>query len=91
MSFEELAEGLGKAVDAAGIGAIVVGAVVVGAVIATTAFGAARRSSPFVDAYRSYRRGLGRAILIGWSCWSPPTSSAPWPSSPPSRALAYSL
>jgi uncharacterized membrane protein len=60
VSFEELAEGVGKAVDAAGIGAIVVGAL-----IATVAFVAALRSSPVAEAYRSYRRGLGRAILLG--------------------------
>jgi uncharacterized membrane protein len=60
VSFEELAEGVGKAVDAAGIVAIVVGAL-----IATVAFAAALRSSPVAEAYRSYRRGLGRAILLG--------------------------
>lgn len=60
MSFEELAEGVGKAIDAAGIGAIVVGAL-----FATVAFVAALRSSPVAEAYRSYRRGLGRAILLG--------------------------
>jgi uncharacterized membrane protein len=60
VSFEELAEGVGKAVDAAGIAAIVVGAL-----IATVVFAAALRSSPVADAYRSYRRGLGRAILLG--------------------------
>lgn len=55
-----MAEGVGKAVDAAGIVAIVVGAV-----IATAAFAASLRSAPFADAYRSYRRALGRAILLG--------------------------
>lgn len=60
VSFEEVAEGIGKAVDAAGIAAIVLGAV-----IATAAFAAALRSRPFADAYRAYRRALGRAILLG--------------------------
>lgn len=60
MTFEEVAEWVGKAIDGAGITVIVVGAL-----IATLAFLAALRSLKFTDAYRAYRQGLGRAILLG--------------------------
>lgn len=59
MTFSETIEAVGKAVDAAGVGAIVVGALI--------AAGAAglrlRRREP--DVYRLFRRQLGRSILLG--------------------------
>lgn len=60
MTFQEVAEWVGKAIDGAGITIIIVGAL-----IATLAFLAALRSQDFTDAYRGYRQGLGRAILLG--------------------------
>ncbi len=61
MTFQEVMEGVGKAVDAAGVAAIVVGAV-----IATLIAGAAllrRRTEDSI--YHRYRQRLGRSILLG--------------------------
>lgn len=60
MTFQEVAEWVGKAIDGAGIAVIVVGALV-----ATVAFVVSLRPIGFSDAYRSYRQALGRAILLG--------------------------
>ena len=59
MDFQELIEGVGKAVDAAGVAAIVIGA----AVASVLALGRLLRRGPSV--YSRYRRSLGRAILLG--------------------------
>ncbi|MEX5303624.1 DUF1622 domain-containing protein [Kocuria sabuli] len=62
MTFNEIMETVGKAVDAAGVAAIVIGAVVatllaVGALL--------RRRSQGREVYTLYRRRLGRSILLG--------------------------
>jgi uncharacterized membrane protein len=69
VTFDEIVEAVGKGVDGAGVGIIVVG------VIASSArflFGASRRPSKDPSsredadrAYRQYRQGLGRSILLG--------------------------
>jgi uncharacterized membrane protein len=61
VTFQEIMEGVGKAVDAAGVAAIVIGAV-----IATLVAGTAlvrRRTEDRV--YHRYRQRLGRSILLG--------------------------
>ncbi|MHA7239517.1 DUF1622 domain-containing protein [Arthrobacter sp. TMS1-12-1] len=61
MTFQEAMEGVGKAVDAAGVAAIVIGAV-----IAALVAGAAllrRRSDDGI--YHRFRQRLGRSILLG--------------------------
>jgi len=61
VNFQEIMDGVGKAVDAAGVAAIVIGAV-----IATLIAGAAllrRRTEDGV--YHRYRQRLGRSILLG--------------------------
>ncbi len=60
MSFEERVELVAKALDVAGIVVIVVGI----AVATARAAGKARRGAAG-DAYGTYRRGIGRAILLG--------------------------
>lgn len=55
----DLMERIGRAVDALGVLIIVVGAAV-----ATGRF-LLRVRRDFADSYRSYRQGLGRAILLG--------------------------
>lgn len=61
MTFQEVMEGAGKAVDAAGVAAIVIGAVV-----ATLIAGAAiLRHRRDVGVYDQYRQRLGRSILLG--------------------------
>lgn len=57
--YHDVMELVGTAVDAVGVLIIVVGAI-----IATVNF-AGRRSGDFGNAYRAYRQGLGRAILLG--------------------------
>ncbi|APE36734.1 hypothetical protein BOX37_25550 [Nocardia mangyaensis] len=61
MEFTEVIETTGKVLDGAGVAAIVIGALV-----GTVRFAAemARRRD-FELSYRTYRRGLGRAILLG--------------------------
>ncbi len=58
MTFEETVESVAKAIDAAGV------AVVVGGIVVSTAlvFG---RGPAAGDAFRSYRRRIGRSILLG--------------------------
>ncbi|WP_043628469.1 DUF1622 domain-containing protein [Nonomuraea candida] len=61
MDLKPVIELVGEAIDVAGVAAIVVGTVV-----ATCQFGhrlLVRR--PPYDAYQRYRKGLGRAILLG--------------------------
>jgi uncharacterized membrane protein len=54
-------EAIGRGIEIVGIAAIVVGAV-----LATLGFGVALwRHALFDAAYRTYRQGLGRAILLG--------------------------
>lgn len=61
MEFTEIIETAGKALDAAGVAAIVLGGL-----IGTIRFaGEVAGRGDFDRAYRSYRRGLGRAILLG--------------------------
>ncbi len=60
MSFKEAVELVAKGIDVAGI-VVVVG----GIVLATWLLIAARREGRRGDAYRTYRRGLSRAILLG--------------------------
>ena len=59
MTFEEWVELAGRGLEGAGVGVITLGAL-----LATGRFlGHVRDRSP--DAYQDYRRGLGRAILLG--------------------------
>ncbi|MQM26161.1 DUF1622 domain-containing protein [Glycomyces albidus] len=61
MDFEKAVHAVGTAVDLAGVAAIIVGALV-----ATVLFAVRIRSlGDFAAAYRHYRRGLGRSILLG--------------------------
>ncbi len=61
MSFGETIEVVGKTIDGLGVVAIVVGIV-----FTTLLFLIRRRAAPAgVDFYRSYRQGIGRAILLG--------------------------
>jgi uncharacterized membrane protein len=57
--YRDLMELIGRSVDALGVAIIVIGAVV-----ATSRFVMGRRAD-FASSYRSYRQGLGRAILLG--------------------------
>jgi uncharacterized membrane protein len=58
-AYREVMEGVGTAVDAAGVFVIVLGAI-----IATARFLLWRQGEPGM-AYRSYRQDLGRGILLG--------------------------
>ncbi len=61
MNFAEWVELVGKAIDAAGVAIIVIGAIV-----ATMSFMlGVVRSNDLNAAYRGYRLGLGRALLLG--------------------------
>ena len=62
MDFTGLIEEAGRAIELGGVAIIVIGAA-----IATVVFlvGVIQRRKPFSAAYRTYRRGLGRAILLG--------------------------
>ncbi len=61
MEFEEIIETTGKAVDGAGVAAIVIG-VLVATVIA--GFGVLKRRDRN-DVYDGYRKRMGRSILLG--------------------------
>ncbi len=61
MEFKSTVEAVGTAVDVAGVVIIVVGALIATAVIAYRVL----QRSELHSAYRSYRHGLGRAILLG--------------------------
>jgi uncharacterized membrane protein len=58
VSFAEVIELVGKTLDAFGVVAILLG-------VAYATFLAAFRSAGATDRYRSYRRRIGRAILLG--------------------------
>lgn len=60
MEFQEIMEGFGRAVDAAGVVAIVVGAAAASVLAA-----AAVLRRPGNEIYETYRRRLGRSILLG--------------------------
>lgn len=61
MTFNDTIENVGKAMDGAGVATIVVGTV-----LATALFLAAvRRGEERRSAYRAYRQGIGRSILLG--------------------------
>lgn len=57
--YRDIMQLIGTAVDAVGVLIIVIGAVI------ATAHFAANGRSDFGSAYRAYRQGLGRAILLG--------------------------
>ncbi len=61
MEFKSTVEAVGTAVDVAGVVIIVVGALIATAVFAYRVL----QRSELHSAYRSYRHGLGRAILLG--------------------------
>ncbi len=61
MGFEETVERIGRIMEGAGIAAIVAGA----AVAMVLFLYQMRRGGPVDAAYERYRRGLGRAILLG--------------------------
>lgn len=61
MTFQEIMETVGKTVDAAGVIAIVIGAVIATIIAA----GALLRRRTEDDVYHSYRKRLGRSILLG--------------------------
>jgi uncharacterized membrane protein len=67
MSFHEVMETIGKAVDAAGVVAIVIGAVVATLLAARAVLRHRRdgRTADGQDTYETYRRRLGRSILLG--------------------------
>jgi len=61
MSFSDVVEVVGKTVDAVGVAVVVIGVVV-----ATAVFVAHLRGEwSAADAYRGYRQGIGKAILLG--------------------------
>ncbi|WP_236700621.1 DUF1622 domain-containing protein [Allosalinactinospora lopnorensis] len=57
----DLIEAVGTAIDVIGVAVIVVGAVSVSAVFLYRLL----RGHPVAEVYRTYRQGLGRAILLG--------------------------
>jgi uncharacterized membrane protein len=59
--FHDAVELVGKVVDAVGVAVVVLGIVAATAILVAHA----ARREPFADLYRSYRQGLGRAILLG--------------------------
>ncbi len=59
MSFSETIDTVGRAVDAVGVAVIVIGALL------ATYLAWAKREASGRDRYRTYRRRLGRAILLG--------------------------
>ena len=61
MSFDETVESVGKAMDLAGVGAIVLGTLVATAFFLSNV----RQRTEFSAVYRDYRHGVGRAILLG--------------------------
>jgi uncharacterized membrane protein len=59
--FKDWVDGVSKVVDAVGVAIVVLGLVVASAMFLSHAL----RSDQFDSVYRSYRQGLGRAILLG--------------------------
>jgi uncharacterized membrane protein len=60
MDFHEIVDLVGTVIEGAGVAVIVIGILV-----ATVRFAARLRSDPDRTAYRGYRQGVGRAILLG--------------------------
>lgn len=60
-NFKDWVEGIGKVIDAAGVGIIVVGIAIASAIFIWQVV----RRVELGEAYSGYRRGLGRAILLG--------------------------
>jgi uncharacterized membrane protein len=58
--FKDWVETVGKALDGVGVAVVVLGIAV-----ASVVFLSQVRSQPFDAVFRSYRQGLGRAILLG--------------------------
>lgn len=61
MDFESVVQITGTAIDAIGISVIVLGVLVTTGLFVR----GLRRGDQFQEAYRRYRQGLGRAILLG--------------------------
>ena len=61
MDFAETIEAVGKGVDIAGVAAIILGALMATWILVTRAVAGERG----LDAYVRFRRGIGRAILLG--------------------------
>jgi len=72
VTFQELIEWVGKAVDAGGVGIVVVG------VLVATVLAVRMLLRHEKGAYESYRRLLGVPSCWGWSSWSLRTSSGRW-------------
>jgi len=60
VTFNEIVEAVGKAVDAAGVAAMVIGAV-----IAAVSAGTHLQRGHAANTYRRFRQQLGRSILLG--------------------------
>ncbi len=60
MSFKDVIEFVGKAVDAAGVAAMIGGVLLVAVVALSRA-----RTLPSAANYREFRQGIGKAILLG--------------------------
>lgn len=69
--FKEMAEGIGLAIDGAGIFVIIAGLVA-----AAARFTLHWHKAP--NPYRQLRQDIGRGILLGLEFWWPPTSSGRW-------------
>lgn len=61
MEFKDVVDAIGKGMDGAGVAVIVVGLLVTSAGYAR----ALRADIDRTEAYRSYRQGVGKAILLG--------------------------
>ena len=61
MDFNQTIETAGKAIDVAGVAAIVLGSLFATAVFVNRV----RSPAVSIDSYREYRQSLGRAILLG--------------------------
>ena len=61
MTFEEVIELIGKSIDAAGVAVIVIGVIIATVFFVKRVF----EKAPANRAYRAYRHGLGRSILLG--------------------------
>jgi uncharacterized membrane protein len=61
MTFAETIDLIGKTIDAVGVGVMVMGALIATVFFARRVFG----RQPLGSAYRAYRQGLGRSILLG--------------------------
>ncbi len=61
MNFGDSVESVGKVIDGAGVAAVVIGGLIATAIFVTQLF----RGGSLDPTYRTYRRSLGRAILLG--------------------------